>query len=56
MWKGDVMPKLQFSQARYSITVPQSLVNALGWSKHDALEWKIDTKGQLILRKKDKEQ
>lgn len=46
------MPKLQFSTSRYSITVPTPLVKALGWSKQDELEWKLDNKGQLILLKK----
>jgi hypothetical protein len=46
------MPKLQKSQARYSITLNAKIVNLLGWKKGDEIELKSDLKGRLYLARK----
>ena len=51
-----VMPanrsRLQFpNKKQYTVTIPKSLVAAKGWKKGDDLEFVLDDKGQIILRK-----
>lgn len=44
--------KLQYpNKKQYTITIPKSLVAAKGWKKGDDLEFVLDDKGQIILRK-----
>jgi len=46
------MPKLQHSQNRYFITVPEKIVKLLKWNKGDNIELESDLKGKLYLTKK----
>ncbi len=44
--------KLQFPNNRqYIITIPKGLVMAKGWKQGDALEFIIDNKGDILIRK-----
>lgn len=44
--------KLQYpNKKQYTITIPKSLVAAKGWKKGDDLEFVLDDKGNIILRK-----
>ncbi len=44
--------KLQFpNEKQYIITVPKGLVLAKGWKKGDKLEFIINNKGEIVVRK-----
>jgi len=44
--------KLQFpNKKQYIITIPKSLVLAKGWKKGNMLEFVINNKGEIIVRK-----
>lgn len=43
---------LQFpNKKQYIITLPKGLVLAKGWKKGDKLEFIIDNKGEIVMRK-----
>ncbi len=43
---------LQFpNKQQFIVTVPKGLVLAKGWKKGDTLEFVIDNKGEIIMRK-----
>ena len=43
---------LQFpNKKQYIVTIPKGLVMAKGWKKGDKLEFIIDNKGDIILRR-----
>lgn len=45
--------RLQFpNKQQYIITIPKSLVLAKGWKKGDKLEFVLDAKGDIVIRKK----
>ena len=45
--------KLQFpNKKQYIITMPKGLVLAKGWKKGDLLEFIINNKGEIIVRKR----
>ncbi|MEA3429778.1 MAG: AbrB/MazE/SpoVT family DNA-binding domain-containing protein [Nanoarchaeota archaeon] len=44
--------RLQFpNKKQYTITIPKSLVGAKGWKKGDELEFVLDNKGDIVLKK-----
>jgi hypothetical protein len=44
---------LQFpNKKQFIVTFPKSLVLAKGWKKGDTLEFSIDNKGEIVIRKK----
>lgn len=44
--------RLQYpNKKQFTITIPKSLVAAKGWKKGDDLEFVLDDKGQIILKK-----
>ncbi len=49
------MVKLQFDKNKqYKITLPKVLVEALKWNKGDEIEINLGSKGELILKLKNK--
>jgi bifunctional DNA-binding transcriptional regulator/antitoxin component of YhaV-PrlF toxin-antitoxin module len=40
------------NKKQFMITLPQTLVKAKGWDKGDKIEFLLDDKGQIILKKK----
>ena len=40
------------NKKQFIITIPKGLVLAKGWKKGDILEFIIDNKGEIIIRKK----
>ncbi|MBT4648378.1 hypothetical protein HOC11_09000 [archaeon] len=41
--------KIQYGSNRFHVTIPMSLVHAKGWKKGTELEWKLDSRGKLVL-------
>ena len=37
---------------QFMVTLPKGIVLAKGWKKGDALEFTIDTKGDIVIKKK----
>ncbi len=44
--------KLQQTKNQYLLTIPNALVRAKGWEKHDDIEVKVNDKGDLVLKRK----
>ncbi len=48
--------KLQHpNNKQFIITLPQTLVKAKGWQKGDSLEFMLDDKGNIVIRKTEVE-
>lgn len=48
------MTKLQFeNKKQFKLTLPKSLILALGWKKGDNIEVKLDKNQNLILKRKN---
>ena len=46
--------RLQFpNKKQFTMTVPKGLVLAKGWKQGDTIEFIIDTKGDIVLRRAD---
>lgn len=44
---------LQFpNKKQFMLTIPKGLVLAKGWKQGDVLEFSIDTKGEIIIKRK----
>ena len=49
------MPKLQYQNGRYSITVPFEMVQSKGWKKHQTLLLVFNATGNIEIREFSKE-
>ena len=45
------MPRIQESQGRYSITIPEPIIKLYGWNKGDVIEFFEERPGVMAVRK-----
>lgn len=45
-----ILPKLQFSKERYSITISKDLVASKGWKKGQRIAMGFDANGDIVMK------